>query len=208
MSYVLSASTLSRIVLAHDCADADPAKLTSEYTARSIRHLSTGLRWFYCGGLGCSVICMAIISFSHTNRKPINTQIRKQLRLLLRCCVGTIIVCLAPAAGMNSLDLVATTSCLIVLLLIIDIYGNTVHDHSFWKGGLSHREKKKGVYTADIKISRRKRREIQHTMSRGDKPRLLDLFSRHISQGLNSATGSGSSTPTHVEDEEWQGGHY
>ena len=69
MGYVLAASTLSRLVLAHDCVDADPHDLGEHYEQNSEPELSQGLRWFYCGGLGIALINMAAISFSHIHKR-------------------------------------------------------------------------------------------------------------------------------------------
>ena len=59
MGYVLAAASLSRLVLATDCHDANAEDLTEAYISNSQREVPSGLRWFYCGGLGTALLCMS-----------------------------------------------------------------------------------------------------------------------------------------------------
>lgn len=59
MSFTLSGAALSRLVVAHDCPNADPATLTPTYEERSEAELAYGWRWFYCCGLGVAFWCMS-----------------------------------------------------------------------------------------------------------------------------------------------------
>lgn len=59
MSYVLAGASLSRLVLAHDCMDADPETLTEAYMGRSEAEIEPFLRWFYSAGLGIALFCMS-----------------------------------------------------------------------------------------------------------------------------------------------------
>ena len=61
MSFVLAGAALSRLVLAHDCADADQESLTETYIARSEEEIVSGLRWFYSAGLGIALSSMGIL---------------------------------------------------------------------------------------------------------------------------------------------------
>ena len=58
MAFVLSGAALAKIVLAHDCPDADPESLWEVYEERSQEAITPGQRWFYCVGLGISLACM------------------------------------------------------------------------------------------------------------------------------------------------------
>lgn len=60
MSYVLAGASLSRLVLAHDCKDADPETLTEAYIGRSEAEVAPGLRWFYSAGLGIALLSMSM----------------------------------------------------------------------------------------------------------------------------------------------------
>ena len=55
MSFVLASATLSRLVLAHDCVDANPDALSDASAANSESEITVGLRWFYCAGLGVAL---------------------------------------------------------------------------------------------------------------------------------------------------------
>lgn len=109
MSFVLSASALAILVRAHDCPDAPLDSLYEAFVPRSEEHITAGLRWFYCGGLGISLLCLSIITFTHTHRKIPNQRLRKETRLLFRITVAIVIICL-PNAHLNSLQLVACTT--------------------------------------------------------------------------------------------------
>lgn len=58
MSFILASTALSKIVLATDCKNADIQDLTTTYKAKSAPTIPLGLRWFYCGGLGISLLSM------------------------------------------------------------------------------------------------------------------------------------------------------
>lgn len=130
MSFVLSAGALAVLVRAHDCPDADLEALYKSFLPRSEDHISTGLQWYYCGGLGVSLLCLAIIAGSHTHRKIPNQRIKKHLRLLFRVAVAVIIICL-PLAKLNSLQLVATTTALTLCVLVLELVGSTCWGESF-----------------------------------------------------------------------------
>jgi hypothetical protein len=59
MAYVLASASLSKLVLAHDCSDTDLESLGKHYVERSEDHIPSGLRWFYCAGLGIALLCMS-----------------------------------------------------------------------------------------------------------------------------------------------------
>ena len=69
MSYILASGALSKLVVAHDCINADPETLTELYALRSEGEIRIGLRWFYCAGLGIALACMGawLTSSSLTN---------------------------------------------------------------------------------------------------------------------------------------------
>jgi hypothetical protein len=66
MSFVLASGSLSKLVIAHDCANADPGTLADTYATASLPELDVGLRWFYCVGLGISLACMSESNTSYT----------------------------------------------------------------------------------------------------------------------------------------------
>ena len=203
MGYVLAAATLSKLVLAHDCEGANVGDLGDVYAERSEAvgdHLPDGLRWYYCCGIGISLIFMALISFTHIHKKIPNARLLKRPRLAIRVCIGIIIICLPLAKSLSSLDLISITTALVLLVLILDLYGNSCAGDKFWTGGFCHEERKKCQYTANCKLGRKKRQELIKALQNGEKLRLEDL----------RRTGSMSSISSErtLADEEWTGGHY
>ena len=62
MSFVLAAGALSKLVIATDCSDTKVDDLTVAYSLKSDREIPSGLRWFYCVGLGVALFCMGMFS--------------------------------------------------------------------------------------------------------------------------------------------------
>lgn len=201
MGYVLAASTLSQLVLAHDCSDANPEDLGENYEGRSESEVSHALRWFYCGGLGVALISMAVVSFCHIHKRLPNPRLRKRPRLAIRVAVAIVIICLPLADSLSSLDLIAITTALVCFVLALDLFGSSCQGDEFWTGGFCAEEKRKCTYTAHCRLGKRRRRELEKALQRGDKVSLADLLKR------NSSMSSVDSEQT-LRDEEWQGGHY
>lgn len=200
MGYVLAASTLSRLVLAHDCPDADEHDLGESYEPKSEGELSHGIRWLYCGGLGVALISMAVISFCHIHKKMERTRLAKRPRLVGRVAVAIIIICLPTATSLNSLQLISITMALVFFVLALDLYGLSVQGDHFLTGGWCSESKKQCTYSANYRLGRRRRQEIEDRMKRGEKVSLADLLKRHSSMSSLESEQS--------RDEEWHGGHY
>lgn len=133
MGYILAAASLSRLVLATDCHDANADDLTQAYISNSQGEVPTGLRWFYCGGLGTALICMTIISLCHIHKEFDGQRLSKRYRLPVRVSVAIILFFLPLAKTLNSLQLVSTTTGLVALVLMVDVYGSTSVYENFWK---------------------------------------------------------------------------
>jgi len=131
MSFVLSAGALAVLVRAHDCPNAEVETLYETFVGRSEDHISQGLVWYYCGGLGVSLICLALIAWSHTHRKIPNQRVKKNFRLLFRIAIAVVMIRL-PLAHLDSLELVATTTALIACVLVLELVGSTCWGESFW----------------------------------------------------------------------------
>ena len=233
MGYVLAAATLSQLVLAHDSSDADPSSLGDSYAAKSTLSISTGLRWYYCGGLGCALISvslflqnpvqgsgsacstacefglphdasrwppislarqtpaqrqnankipkMSFISLSHVHKRLPNVRLYKRQRLTQRCFIALIIILLPLAhSHLSSLGLISVTTGLTVFVLAADLYGMSCQGDEFWLGGVTGKEQK-ASYSAKCHVSKRKRREIQDAMKRGEKVDVQELLKRRDS---------------------------
>ena len=204
MSYVLAAATLTRLVLAHDFAGADPEYMLGEsYVAKSPAELEAGMRWYYCGGIGISLISMALISFCHVHKKLPNARLTKRIRLAIRCGVAIIIICLPLAQSLNSLHLISITTSLVVLVLALDIFGNSCQEDKFWTGGFCEAQKKNCKYSAECRMGRKKRKELEKAIKDGEKLGLGDLMD------TNSETTLGNGDEEHMlKHKEWSGGHY
>jgi low temperature requirement protein LtrA len=161
MSFVLSASALAVLVRAHDCPDAPLESLFETFQPRSEDHISDGLQWFYCGGLGVSLFCLTVIAFTHSHRKIPNQRLRKNMRLLFRVIVSIIIITL-PKAHMNSLQLVATTTGLVVGVLVLELAGSTCGgENMFWEKSCG---RDKATYTARCGV---KKEELEKSAKEG-----------------------------------------
>ena len=125
MAYVLAGAALSRLVLATDCDNANMEDLTSDYFSKSEPELSRGIRWFYCAGLGIALLSMALISISHVHKDFDGQRLRKRVRLPIRVAVAVVLICLPLAESLNSLQLIATTTGLVMFTLAVDLYGST-----------------------------------------------------------------------------------
>ena len=133
MGYVLAGASLSRLVLVTDCADSNTEDLTEIYIAKAEPEVSDGLRWFYCCGLGIALLGMSVISATHVHKEFDGQRIRKRIRLPLRIAVAVILILLPLAKELSSLELISTTTGLIVFVLMVDVYGSTNEHDSFWK---------------------------------------------------------------------------
>lgn len=206
MGYVLAAATLSQLVLAHDCADASPETLGEDYIKRSAASVLPGIRWYYCGGVGVALVSMSIISLSHIHKRLPNARLMKRPRLVIRCCIAVIIICLPLAHDrLTSLDLISITTWLTVFVLFLDLYGNSREGDRFWTGGFCEEQKKACRYSAKMHVSKRKRREIVEAMKKGEK---LDLESVLRRTGTNgSSTTSISLGDDATGHDIWSGGH-
>ena len=133
MAYVLAGAALSRLVLITDCANANMEDLTDAYFSKSEHEVSTGLRYFYCCGLGIALLSMAFISIAHVHKEFDGQRLKKRIRIPVRFAVAIILICLSTAESLNSLQLIATTTCLVLIVLGVDLYGSTSIYDTFWR---------------------------------------------------------------------------
>ncbi|KAI4946479.1 hypothetical protein J4E91_007167 [Alternaria rosae] len=161
MSFVLSASALGVLVRAHDTASAPLDSLSETFIPRSEDHISEGLVWFYCGGLGISLLCLTIISATHVHRTIPNQRLRKPVRLLFRAAVSTVIITL-PLAHLDSLRLIATTTGLVVSVLMLELVGVACWgENFFWE---KECKRDQATYSAKCAV---KREELEKSFREG-----------------------------------------
>ncbi|MCJ1460606.1 hypothetical protein MMC28_010988 [Mycoblastus sanguinarius] len=149
MAYVLAGASLSKLVLATDCRDANVDDLTDDYAGNSSSVVPQGLRWFYCVGLGIALLCMSIISLSHVHKEFDGQRIDKKYRIPVRVSVAIIFICLPLADKLDSLQLISVTTGLVVFTLMVDVYGGTSIYDNFWKCN------KQCKYSAECSLKRK-----------------------------------------------------
>jgi len=151
MAFVLAGSALNKLVLAHDTPDADTHDLYHPYDTRSEEEIHLGQIWFYCAGLAIALASTGGIAMSHSTRTIPNARLKKPYRLVYRFAVS-IAILLLPLAHhhLNSLHYVATTTCLVASVLLLELAGSSCGGDSFW--GFS--EHRKCSYSANCKLSR------------------------------------------------------
>jgi hypothetical protein len=159
MAFVLGAAALSKIVLATDCSDANIEDLLTISMVKSSNEVPIGLRWFYCIGLGLALFCMGIISLCHIHKDgPVGVRIKKRNRMANRFIVCIIFFALPTATSLDSLQLVSVTTGLVIWVLLLELWGMSCPDESFFG------EKKQCKYVARCKISKK---DLETAVRRG-----------------------------------------
>jgi low temperature requirement protein LtrA len=192
MGYTLAAATMSKIVLSHDCSNADAESLTDLYQAKSLAEISTGLRWFYCGGLSTTLISSCLISFCHSHKTISDSRLAKRTRLAVRfaAAIAILMLPLIHPDDFSSMSLVASTCGVTIGVLITDLYGLARKDDQFWFGGFSHSEKKATQYAAHFTLNKKGRQEIKKIMKLGHRITIKDVMhpSRRSSFDIDGVT--------------------
>ncbi|KAI9803941.1 MAG: hypothetical protein M1833_000222 [Piccolia ochrophora] len=108
LCYILGSAGLSRMVLIHDTANADPHDFNEVYEG--------------------------IISMTHVHKDMAGARFKKKHRLTIRFAVSIIIICLGTADHLNSLELISTVTGLVIFILCVDLWGaSTPLDRSLSK---------------------------------------------------------------------------
>ena len=133
MGYTLSATAMSKIVLAHDVSHSDEGSLEKPYDEESPEYVATGLRWFYCGGLCVALIFSCIISLSHLYHVKEDARLTQSSRLIYRsgAAISILMLPLAPKERLESLALVGITCSIVISCLIVDLYGLSSKDKEY-----------------------------------------------------------------------------
>jgi low temperature requirement protein LtrA len=206
LSYVLAAATLSKLVIAHDCDNANVEDLGETYQARSVAEIDQGLRWYYCAGIAGALLTMTTLSYCHVHKKMENSRLSKTMRLFIRIAIALTILLLPLAkGGLSSLSLIGTTTALTCVALAVDIFGTSRAGGRFWTGGWCEESKRATQYEARVKCSKKKKQEIIKALHKGETVRLEELLKR---RGTNASTNSSMTELAFTEkgnhDEEWQ----
>lgn len=182
MGYTLAATAMSKIVLAHDCSNADEESLAKPYDSRSLDEVDTGLRWFYCGGLCVALVFSCIISVSHIYHISSDSRLSRESRLLVRFVAAIVILMLplVPKDRLQSLALMGVTCSIIIGCLIIDLYGLSSRSGEFWIGGFSHEEKRATSYAAHCTLDEEHKSTIKRNLEMGGNTSIRDLLHRPL----------------------------
>ena len=148
LSFVLASGALAKLVVAHDCPNSAIEALAETSAANSVAELDVGLRWFFCGGIGVALVCTGLISLSHDHKDLPGLRFRKRYRLAIRFLCSVVIIVLPTAGdGLNSLDLIAVVTGMVVLSLFVELWGcSDCEQGSFWADRSSCR------YAAECKL--------------------------------------------------------
>lgn len=136
IALALAGAAMSRLVVAHDCPNAnihDLSNLITDYEEHSVEHIADGLRWFYCAGLGVSILAMTGISASHVQKEALHARIKKAYRYTYRVLVGCTLIGLSAVYHLNSLQLTGITTSLILSVLVVELYGSSSSHVSFFE---------------------------------------------------------------------------
>lgn len=117
---------------------------------------------------------IGIISLTHIHKESSGhlIRIRKRTRLANRFAVCIILFCLPLVHSLNSVQLVSTTTGLVIWVLLLELWGMSCPDESFFG------EKSACKYTARCKISKKDLEsavkggqviKVQEFMDRGEK---------------------------------------
>ncbi|KFA77142.1 hypothetical protein S40288_05295 [Stachybotrys chartarum IBT 40288] len=131
MAFLVATAGLSLLVLASDVPLADPERLSSNYRDLSLDYIQSGTRFFYCHGLAIALLCMGVISWCHEHRKPPTLRWSKTVRLANRMVICFIMFFLPLAQDLRSTNLIALTLCLVLWVLLVELWGKSSTDDPF-----------------------------------------------------------------------------
>ena len=143
---------------------------------------------------------MTIISYCHIHKKVTNVRITKSKRLIFRVFVSVILACLPLADHLTSLSLIGITCALFLVVLILDIFGNSCPGERFFTGGIGRCPETRCKYTARLKMGRKRKAELQKRLVEGEGVSLEDALKRSRTDSIGSET-------TLEVGEEWHGAH-
>jgi hypothetical protein len=188
MGYTLAATAMSKIVLAHDCSNADEGSLGEPYDTRSLAEISKGLRWFYCGGLCAALMFSCIISLSHLYHVSEDARLTRESRLTVRFAAA-IAILLQPLVSKNRLESLAPVGipCFVIIgCLIVDLYGLSRRDDDFWLGEFSPLQKKATTHAAHCTLDDEHKSTIKTNLEMGQSTSIKDIL-RHSSLGRSGS---------------------
>lgn len=111
-----------------------------------------------------------LISISNVHKDPARgLRIRKKYRILARFGACIVILCLPLADSLNSLQMISIATGLIVWVLLLELFGMSCPEETWFGGGKSCR------YTANCKMSRK---DLESAVKGGQVVNVRDLSNR------------------------------
>lgn len=141
---------------------------------------------FYCAGLGVTLLSMTLISFCHIHKKLRSPRLTKRMRLVFRMLISLILILMPLSHHLNSLHLISITTCLFVLVLVIDLFGNSSQGDKFWTGGWTRSPDSRCKYTAKVRMSPKRREELKKKVLNGEGMAVEDALRLEKSASMDS----------------------
>jgi hypothetical protein len=177
MSFTLAGASLAKLVVAHDTRDSNAEDLLEPYSTDSDSEIPEAIWWFYCAGLGIALACTGIIAAAHSMRTIENARLTRPYRLSVRFAVSIVLILLPLARDhLSSLDVVATTSCLVVFVLFVELAGSTCSGDAFW----GFWEKRECHYSTHARMSKK---ELEEKVRTGEVINVEELARSDTSKG-------------------------
>ncbi|KAG8841408.1 hypothetical protein FRC20_005053, partial [Serendipita sp. 405] len=86
--------------------------------------VSSALRWYFGGGLGCAMLCLAALGLTHRGLDPSGmTRLSRSIQLGFRLIAGVVMTCLPLAKHLKSLHLMGICAGVTSFLVIEETYG-------------------------------------------------------------------------------------
>lgn len=111
--------------------------LASAAMSRMTQHedlVTPAIRWYFGGGLGCAMLSMAAIGFTHRELEPTGTtRLGRRVQLAFRLAVGVILACLPLAESLTPLEMLGTCAGLTAFLVVEEVYGKLLRGEAITK---------------------------------------------------------------------------
>ena len=114
-----------------------------------------------------------LISVSHVHKEIVGQRWKKRYRLVVRFAIAIVLLCLPMAENLNSLTLISTTTGLVVLVLLVELWGTSCVQDSFFQ------EREQCKYIANCKM---RKRDLEDAVKRGDTINIEELAEKESGQ--------------------------
>ncbi|KAI9774937.1 MAG: hypothetical protein M1840_000153 [Geoglossum simile] len=116
---------------------------------------------------------MGLISASHAHKETVGQRWKKRYRLAVRSAIAIVLLCLPMAEHLNSLTLISTTTGLVILILLVELWGTSCVQDSFFQEGSQCK------YTANCKM---RKTDLEDAVKRGETINIEELVEKDSGQ--------------------------